>query len=129
METIDEYIDAQSEDIRPILIKVRETIRVVVPDAMEKIAWGMPTFSTKRKGGNLIHFAAYKKHIGLYPGDLSLLPFENRLAGYQRSKGAIQFPLNKPIDYDLIADIARWRMQSVEAEIASQNRNLLKASE
>ena len=104
---IDEYIAAQPEDVRVALSRVRETIRAAAPDATEKIAWSMPTFW---QGENLIHFAAFKKHIGIYPGDLTQSPFDERLSGYKKTKGAIQFPFDKPIDYDLIADITRWRL-------------------
>jgi len=110
---IDEYISSQSNDVRIILVKVRETIRAAAPDAVEKISWCMPTYW---QGENLIHFAASKKHLGIYPGDLSLSPFEERLAGYRRTKGAIQFDYDKPIDYELIADIARWRVSCVEGK-------------
>jgi uncharacterized protein YdhG (YjbR/CyaY superfamily) len=110
IDTIDDYIAAQTECVRPILQKVRETIRAAAPDAAEKISWQMPTFWQNE---NLIHFAVFKNHLGLYPGDLSLAPFENRLEGYRRSKGAIQFAYSRPIDYDLIADITRWRVECV----------------
>ena len=106
---VDEYIAAQPEEIRPILVKTRETIRAAAPGAAEKISWAMPTYWM---GENLIHFAASKKHLGIYPGDLSLSPFEERLAGYRRTKGAVQFPYDRPIDYELIADIAKWRVIS-----------------
>jgi uncharacterized protein YdhG (YjbR/CyaY superfamily) len=108
---IDEYIAAQSEDVRAVLIKVREAIHTVAPDATERISWSMPTFW---QGENLIHFAAFKKHIGIYPGDMTLSPFNERLSGYKRTKGAIQFPYDKPIDFDLISDITRWRVSCVE---------------
>jgi uncharacterized protein YdhG (YjbR/CyaY superfamily) len=107
---IDEYIAEQDESIRPILQQVRECIKAAAPDATEKISWRMPTFW---QGKNLIHFAAFKNHFGIYPGDLSLNPFEDRLEGYRRTKGAIQFSYNKPIDFDLIADITRWRVAAV----------------
>ncbi|WP_109709098.1 DUF1801 domain-containing protein [Faecalicatena contorta] len=110
-KTIDEYIKAHPEQVRPILAKVRETIRTAAPDAVEKISWSMPTFWQEE---NLIHFAAFKKHLGIYPGDLSLNPFEERLAGYHRTKGAIHFPYDKPVDYELIADITRWRVSHVK---------------
>jgi uncharacterized protein YdhG (YjbR/CyaY superfamily) len=109
--TIDEYIAAQPEEIRPLLTQVRETIRAAAPEATEKISWRMPTFW---QGENLIHFAAFKKHLGIYPGDLSLNPCEDRLAGYHRTKGAVQFPYDKPVDFELIADITRWRLVCVE---------------
>ena len=109
--SIDEYIAAQSEDVQAILIRVRETIRAAAPDSAEKISWSMPTFW---QGENLIHFAVFKKHIGIYPGDMTNSPFDERLDGYRRTKGAIQFPLNKQIDYGLISDITRWRVSCVE---------------
>jgi len=107
---IDEYIAAQPEDVQAVLSKVRETIRAAAPDAIEKISWSMPTFW---QGGNLIHFAAFQRHIGIYPGDLTHSPFDERLLDYKRTKGAIQFPYDKPIDFDLIADITRWRVSCV----------------
>ena len=111
MNAIDEYIAEQPEELRPVLRKIRETIRGVVPEATEKISWRMPTFW---QGENLIHFAVFKKHIGLYPGDITQIPFADRLKGYHTTKGAIQLPLDKPIDYKLIADITRWRVSCVK---------------
>jgi uncharacterized protein YdhG (YjbR/CyaY superfamily) len=110
---IDEYIDAQPEDIKATLQGIRDTIRACAPKAIEKISWQMPTFW---QGENLIHFAAFKKHIGLYPGGEATAKFAERLAGYKTSKGAIQLSLDKPIDYELISDIVRWRVEQVEAK-------------
>jgi uncharacterized protein YdhG (YjbR/CyaY superfamily) len=87
---------------------IRETIRAAAPEATEKIAWRMPTFW---QGENLIHFAAFKQHIGLYPGGEATAAFADRLAGYKTRKGTIQLPLGKPIDYELITDIVRWRLE------------------
>jgi uncharacterized protein YdhG (YjbR/CyaY superfamily) len=109
--TIDEYIGEQSHEVQPLLQKIRETIRAAAPDAAEKISWNMPTFW---RGENLIHFAANKKHIGIYPGGQAVGVFAERLTDYKTSKGAIQFPLNKPIDYELIADIVRWRLSRLK---------------
>ena len=109
--TIDEYILAQPEDVQPLLEKIRETIRNAAPSAVEKISWQMPTFW---QGENLIHFAAFKKHIGIYPGGEAVGVFAERLTGYKTSKGAIQFPIGKPVDYALIADITKWRVTQVE---------------
>lgn len=109
--TIDEYIAAQPREVRPLLQSVRETIRAAAPDAAEKISWQMPTFW---QGENLVHFAAFKKHIGLYPGGKAVGAFAQRLEGYKTSKGAIQFPLDRPIDHALIADIVRWRLENLQ---------------
>lgn len=108
---IDEYIETQPGQVRTILIKVRESIRAAAPEAVEKISWRMPTFW---QGENLIHFAAFKRHIGIYPGDLTLTPFAVKLTGCHTTKGAIQFPLDNPVDYALIEEITRWRVQQVE---------------
>ena len=111
--SIDDYIAGQAEEVRPILEKVREVIREAAPNAKEKISWQMPTFW---QGENLIHFCAQKKHLGIYPGALENLPVEihQRLEGYKTTKGAIQFPYNKPIDYVLISDITKSRVSVVE---------------
>jgi len=110
---IDEYIAVQLNDVQPILVKVRDIIRAAAPDAVEKISWQMPTYW---QGENLIHFCAHKNHLGIHPGAIDNFPDElkKRLAPYKTSKGAIQFPYNKPIDYELIADITRWRVSVVE---------------
>lgn len=107
---IEEYIAIQSEDVQPLLQSIRETIRAAAPEAIEKISWQMPTFW---QGENLIHFAAFKKHIGLYPGGEATSEFAERLVGYKTSKGAIQLPLGKPIDDQLITDIVRWRINKL----------------
>lgn len=101
--TIQEYISKQDADIRPRLMAVYETIRTVLPDAEERISWSMPTFW---KGRNIIHFAAAKNHIGLYPGPEVVEMFADRLSEYKTSKGAIQFPNNKELPLELIAEIA-----------------------
>ncbi len=109
-KSIDEYIASQPENVRPMLQSIRETIHTAAPEATEKISWQMPTFW---QGENLIHFAAFKKHIGLYPGGEVTTEFAERLTGYKTSKGAIQLSLGKPIDYELITDIVRWRVEQV----------------
>lgn len=110
---IDEYLAAQPLVVQPLLQRVRETIHAAAPNAVEKISWRMPTFW---QGENLVHFAAFQKHIGLYPGGEAVGVFAERLAGYKTSKGAIQFPLDQPIDEELIADIVRWRVKQAEVK-------------
>lgn len=109
--SIDEYIASKPEEVRPLLQSIRETIRAAAPEANEKISWQMPTFW---QGKNLIHFAVFKKHIGLYPGGEATTEFADRLLNYKSNRGAIQLPLGKPIDYELISDIVRWRVSQDE---------------
>ena len=102
--TISDYINEQDEAIRPRLLQVYNAIRTAIPDAEECISWQMPTF---RKGRNIIHFAAYKKHVGIYPGSEMVEEFADKLKGFKTSKGAIQFPHDQDIPLDLIAQIAK----------------------
>ena len=104
-DTIDEYIAAQPEEARPYLNQVRDAICAALPDAQERLSWSMPTFWKKH---NIIHFAGFKKHVGLYPGPEAVQAFAARLEGYKTSKGTIQIPYGKPLPAELIADIARW---------------------
>ena len=110
MSAVDDYIANQELEVQPLLQAIRETIVANAPDALEKLAWQMPTY---RQGENLIHFAAFSKHIGLYPGAEAIIHFADRLESYKTSKGAIQLPLSKSIDYKLIGDIVRWRLEQV----------------
>ena len=104
-ETIDAYIETQAMEVQPLLHQIRNTIRTALPDAQERISWRMPTYWN---GHNIIHFAAFKKHIGVYPGEKAMVHFAGRLTEYKTSKGAIQIPYDKPLPLDLIAEIARW---------------------
>jgi len=105
IKTVDSYIEAQPLNIRPILNQIRDTLRKALPNAEECISWGMPTYRDKH---NIIHFAAHKKHIGLYPGDKAIEHFADRLSGYKTSKGAVQLLYDKPLPLDLITEIAKW---------------------
>lgn len=104
--TTDEYISAQSEEIREILISVRDMFRDVLPDAEERFSYQMPTWWRKH---NLIHFAAQKKHLGIYPGPDAIEAFKAEFdqKKLKYSKGAIQFPYDR-IDLELIRNIAEW---------------------
>lgn len=104
-ETIEEYILSQPEEVRPYLCQVNDAIKHSIPDAKQKISWSMPTYW---KGGNLIQFAAFKRHIGLYPGSEAVEAFADRLTDYKTSKGAIQLPYCKPLPLELIGEIAEW---------------------
>ncbi|BFT69207.1 iron chaperone [Paenibacillus sp. P36] len=105
--SIDEYISAFSPEIQEILQKLREVIKESAPDAKEKISYAMPTFE---QHGNLVHFAAFKNHIGFYPAPDGIIQFQDEVAEYHASKGTLQFPLGKPIPYELISRIVKYRV-------------------
>ena len=104
-ETIDEYIAGQPERCQPYLKEVREAIRAALPEAEEKISWSMPTYRKKR---NIISFACFQKHIGLYPGPEAVEAFHEQLHDYKTSKGAIHLPYDKQLPVELIQLIAKW---------------------
>lgn len=104
-ETIDEYISSQPEEIQRNLMEVRNAICGAIPEAQERISWSMPTYW---KGHNIIQFAGFKKHIGLYPGPEAVEVFSEKLKEYKTSKGTIQFPHNKQLPLELIGEIAKW---------------------
>ncbi|MCQ6279386.1 iron chaperone [Bacillus sp. EB600] len=106
-KTIDEYILQFPPEVQKILEKVRETIKESAPDAEEKISYQMPAFALH---GNLVYFAAFKKHIGFYPTSSGITAFKHELSEYKGGKGTIQFPLGKPIPYELISKIVKFRV-------------------
>lgn len=108
VNTIDEFIEHYPEEIQTLLEQVRTTIRKSAPEAIEKICYGIPTFALN---GNLVHFAAYNKHIGFYPTSSGIQAFQKELAGYSCSKGTIQLPLDKPLPIDLIDNIVKFRVR------------------
>lgn len=116
---IDEYIARFPPDIQAILQQIRAVIRQAAPGATEKISYQMPTFYLN---GNLVHFAAFKKHIGLYPAPSGVEAFQEELAPYRKAKGTIQFPLDKPIPYDLIARITAFRVQENLGKAGKEKR-------
>jgi len=107
-KTIDEYIAGFPNEVQQILEKIRRTIRAAAPDAQEIIKYKMPTFTLK---GNLVYFAAYKKHIALYPAPEGTEKFNKKLAVYRAAKSTVRFPLDKPIPYDLIGQIVKLRVK------------------
>jgi uncharacterized protein YdhG (YjbR/CyaY superfamily) len=104
-ETVEEYIEAQEETVRPRLREIRDILRKALPEAEECISWSMPTY---RKERNIIHFAAAKKHIGIYPGGEATTVFAEELAGMDVSKGTIRLPHDQELPAALIDKIARW---------------------
>jgi uncharacterized protein YdhG (YjbR/CyaY superfamily) len=106
--TIDEYIAQCPEEVQPLLRQIRAVIKEAAPQATEKISYQMPTFFLK---GNLVHFAAYKRHIGFYPTPSGIEAFKEEIAAYEWAKGSVQFPLDKPLPYDLIRRIVEFRVE------------------
>ena len=105
--SIDEYIATFPQDIQNILQELRATIKAAAPDSEEKISYQMPTFFMN---GNLVHFAAFKKHIGFYPTPSGIEAFQKELSAYEGAKGSVQFPLDKPMPLKLITRIVKFRV-------------------
>jgi len=112
-KNIDDYIATFPNDVQVILEKLRQTIRQAAPDASEKISYQMPTFFLN---GNLMHFAAYKNHIGFYPAPSGIVAFQEKLKNYKTSKGAIQFPIDEAIPHALVKKIVRFRIKENAAK-------------
>lgn len=104
-KNIDEYIAAQEETVQPRLKEMRSLIRSAIPEAEERISWSMPTYW---KGKNLLHFAAFKKHLGFYPGDEAVARFKDELKDFDVSKGTIRLPYSADLPAELIQRMARW---------------------
>jgi uncharacterized protein YdhG (YjbR/CyaY superfamily) len=109
-ETIDEYIRTFPKDVQSILEKMRQTIKRAAPEAEETISYQIPTF--KLKGSSLVHFAAFRKHIGLYPP--APKEFKKEVSSYEGPKGNLKFPIDKPIPYDLVTRIVLFRRKILE---------------
>jgi len=105
---VDDYINSFPSDVRKILIEIRSTVKKAAPKATEKISYGMPTFILN---GNLVYFAAFKNHIGFYPLPSPIKEFKKELSEYKTSKGAIQFPIDKPMPLSLITKIVKFRVK------------------
>lgn len=108
---IEEYINSFPVDIQEKLTTLRNMIKEVVPNADETISYGMPTFKLKT---NLVHFAAFKNHIGFYPTPSAIMAFKEKLISFKTSKGAIQFPINDPLPLELIKEIVLFRIKELE---------------
>jgi len=103
----DDYISQFSPEIRDKLETMRSTIKASAPDAEERISYQMPTFSLH---GNLVHFAAFKHHIGFYPGASGISAFQQELSVYKGAKGSVQFPLDQPLPLELVSRIVQYRV-------------------
>jgi len=107
-ETIDQYIASFPKEIQTILEEIRANIRKAAPDAQEAIKYAIPTFI---QNGNLVHFAAFKNHIGFYPAPRALEEFKKELSAYEGSKGTVKFPLDTPVPFSLIRKIVKYRVK------------------
>ncbi len=115
--SIDDYIAALPPETANRLSRLRDALREAVPDAAERMSYNMPTLWFE---GNLVHFAAYKDHIGLYPTPSGIERFAEELAPYATSKGAIRFPHDQPLPLELIVRIARYRLEENAARAAAR---------
>jgi uncharacterized protein YdhG (YjbR/CyaY superfamily) len=113
--TIDEYISSQSAEVQILLEQIRQTIKHAAPEAEEVISYQMPAY---KQQGILVYFAAFKNHIGFYATPNGHSQFKEELSGYKQGKGSVQFPIHKPIPFDLIAKIVKFRV--------SENRKKIK---
>ncbi len=114
IESIDQYIRQFDEDRQVVLQKIRDIILKNAPEAEERIRYGIPTFYFKE---NLVHFASFKKHIGFYPTPSGISEFSKELSSYKTAKGSVQFPLNRPVPYDLIERIVRFRVEEILGDL------------
>jgi uncharacterized protein YdhG (YjbR/CyaY superfamily) len=105
--SIDEYIATFPKEVQKILEELRATIKASAPEAEEKISYQMPTFALN---GNLVHFAAYKKHIGFYPAPRGIEAFKGELSAYKGAKGSVQFPIDQPLPLELISKVVKFRV-------------------
>ncbi len=122
--TIDDYIAGLPQEVQAVLHKVRVTIKKAAPDAEETINYGIPTFTLK---GNLVHFAAYKRHIGFYPTPSGIEKFKDELSVYEGAKGSVQFPLDKVMPLGLISKIVKFRVkENLERAVAKNAATLVK---
>ncbi len=106
--TIDEYISMFPDNVQIILEKLRQTIKESAPGAEEAISYQIPTF---KLNGNLVHFAAFKNHIGFYPTSSGIEAFKRELSQYKGAKGSVQFPIDKPIPLNLVRKIVKYRIK------------------
>lgn len=116
---IDEYIAGFPKEIQIILMQIRDTIKKAAPGAEETIKYAMPTFTLE---GNLVHFAAFKNHIGFYPVPTGNNAFKKALSFYKQGKGSVQFPLDEAMPFELITRIVRWRVTKNLEKTGMQNR-------
>jgi len=117
-KSIDEYVATFPKNVQDILEELRKVIRESAPEAEETISYGIPTF---KLNGNLVHFAAYNKHIGLYPGTSAIIAFKKELSSYKQAKGSVRFPIDESIPFDLVKRIVKFRTKENQARIIKKS--------
>ena len=123
-KTMDEYINTFPEDVRTILNELRQTIKIAAPEAQETINYQMPTFTLH---GNLVHFGAFKDHIGFYPTPTGIEAFKKELAPYKGAKGSVQFPIDQPLPLPLIRRIVEYRVKENVERKQKKKTNIKKS--
>lgn len=118
---IDKFISTYPPEVQTILQKIRAEIHKSAPGAEEAMAYGIPTF--RLNGKNLVHFSAFKEHIGFYPTPSGIAKFKKELSAYEGAKGSVKFPLNKPIPYALIGKITQFRVKEVMGRAKEKRKN------
>jgi len=108
IKNIDAYITLQPKNAGAILEKLRQIIRSAAPEAQEVISYQMPAY---KYHGMLVYFAAFKNHIGFYPTPSGIEAFKNELSKYEGAKGSVKFPFDKPLPFDLLRKIVKFRMK------------------
>ncbi|MBK7476466.1 MAG: DUF1801 domain-containing protein [Haliscomenobacter sp.] len=119
LQTIAQYIDGFPQEIQSLLEELRSVIKEEAPEAEETISYQLPTFKLH---GNLIHFGAFKNHIGLYPTPSGMEQFKDALSAYETAKGSVKFPLNQPLPWNLIREIVRFRLKENREKAQSNSR-------
>jgi uncharacterized protein YdhG (YjbR/CyaY superfamily) len=122
---MEEFIARYPASVQVILQKIRAAIHKSAPKAEEAMSYGIPTF--KLNGKNLVHFSAFKEHIGFYPTPTGIEKFKKELSAYEGAKGSVKFPLNKPIPYTLIGKITQFRVKEVSAQTAPKKSTKAKS--
>lgn len=117
--SMDEYIAGLPKNIQKLLEEIRATIKAAAPGAEETINYGIPTFTLN---GNLVHFAAFKNHIGFYPTPSGIEAFKKELSIYEGAKGSVQFPLDKPLPLDLVTRIVKFRVEENSEKVKAKKK-------
>jgi uncharacterized protein YdhG (YjbR/CyaY superfamily) len=123
IQSIDDYIQTFPIEVQKKLQSIRKLIKKLAPEAEEKISYQIPTFYLN---GNLVHFAAFKSHIGFYPTPSGISSFEKELSKYKQGKGSVQFPLDRPIPMDLIARIVEFRLEKNRKKAVAKGKKVMK---